>query len=190
MSTVNSNNNRTVILFGSPNTEGHTYRLLDAVLQHCPAEASADLICAYDLNVRPCYGCDGCKQTGYCIRSQSDDFAQVDRILRQSSRIILATPIYFLGFPAPLKQIIDRFQPYFYHSPFQAQPPKKALLLTTSGSNDNVGVELITAASRRVLEPLHAELVSTLSVKNTDRTFTVDATACKTAAELLFQNIS
>ena len=168
MNTVNSNNNRTAILFGSPNTEGYTYRLLDAVLQHCPAEAPADLICAYDLNIYPCYGCDGCKQTGYCVRSQSDDFAQVDRILHQSSRIILATPIYFLGFPAPLK----------------------ALLLTTSGSNDNVGVEQIAATSRRVLEPLHAELVSTLSVKNTDRTFTVDVTACKTAAGLLFQNIS
>ena len=87
----------------------------------------------------------------------------MDRILHQSSRIILATPIYFLGFPAPLKQIIDRFQPYFYRSPFQTQPPKKALLLTTSGSNDNVGVEQIAATSRRVLEPLHAELVSTLS---------------------------
>lgn len=187
MNTANNSNNHTAIFFGSPNNRGNTYRLLDAVLRHCPEDASADLICAYDLQIKPCYGCDSCKTLGRCVRNSRDDFSKIERILRRSNTIIIASPVYFQGFPAPLKQLFDRFQPYFYTKPFQNKPVRRALLLTTSGSGDSTGTTCLSESARRVLDTINATLVSTVSAQNTDHPWEPDLSRCSEAAELLFQ---
>lgn len=187
MNTVNNVKvKKTAIFFGSPNNAGNTAKLLDAVLKHCPEGTEATLLCVFDLNVTPCNGCDCCKTNGQCVYT-GDDFSLVDRTLRESERIIIATPTYFLGFPAPLKAVFDRFQAYFYNKPFQNAPVKKALLLTTGGSRDLVGPKHLAESSKRILDSIHAELVDVVSVTGTDKGFQIDENACKTAAEKLYK---
>ncbi len=188
VNTVNNfKNKKAVIFFGSPNNHGNTAKLLDQFLHFCPENIEATLLCAYDLKINPCIGCDRCKQTGACFYGASDDFKQIEKAIRESDYIVIATPIYFLGFPAPLKQIFDRFQSYFYRKPLHEFPLKRAVLLTTSGSKDCTGPEQIETASKYILDTIHAELVKRISVKNTDRCFLVSSQICQEAAEILFQ---
>lgn len=171
-----------LILFGSPHNNGYTSRLLEAVLNYFPEDTQAELVCAYDLTIHPCTGCDGCKKQGRCARFPDDDFQKVADALERADWIIIASPIYFLGFPAPLKLIFDRFQPYYYHSLTAEQKKnRKALLLTTSGSNDESGIKIIQQMSKFILKSIDGTLVDTVSVKNTDTGFSVDESACHQA---------
>jgi hypothetical protein len=61
-----------------------------------------------DLDVAPCQHCDGCLHTGVCIID--DDMQPIHRQLRDADRIILASPIFFMGLTAQAKALIDRCQ--------------------------------------------------------------------------------
>ena len=187
MSTVNSGKiKKSAIFFGSPNNRGNTAKLLDEFLRFCPENTQAKLLCAYDLKVEPCIGCDHCKKTGVCFRRKNDAFHEIEQAVYESDNFIIATPVYFLGVPAPLKQIFDRFQPYFYHRSFDGIKRRKAVLLTTSGSNDSVGPKQVELSAQYVLDTINVSLIETVSVKQTDRFFEVDLNVCRNAAKKLF----
>ena len=188
MSTANSDKTKKIaIIFGSPNNQGNTAKLLDLFLSFCPNDTQAKLLCAYDLTINPCFGCDYCKTNGVCCQKK-DSFAEIEQAIRESDIFIIATPIYFLGFPAPLKQVFDRFQAYFYHPPFNEKKRRKAVLLTTSGSNDELGPKQMENSLRYLLDTINASLVDVVSVKNTDHSFMGNPAVCQKAANKLFSD--
>ncbi len=187
MNTANSGKvKKTAILFGSPNNQGNTAKLLDEFLRHCPENGQASLLCAYDLKILPCIGCDRCRMAGRCVHHGKDDFEKIGQMIEESDLFIIASPIYFLNLPAPLKQIFDRFQSYFYQRPFANRPVRKAVLLTTSGSGDSAGPEQTALTVKYALDAVNVSLVETVAVKNTDRHLEIDPELCKKAAQKLF----
>ena len=96
---------------GSPKLGGNTDRLLDAVLagaQSADASIKIEKIILNEFNIRPCQDCGGCELTGKCI--VLDDMQFIYQKLQTADRIILASPIYFMGVTGQLKMMIDRSQ--------------------------------------------------------------------------------
>jgi len=94
---------------GSPRKGGNSDVLLDAFLDGC-TRAGAEIVRyrLFDHTIQPCIGCGGCDQTGVCV--VKDDMHLFYDALRQASRIVIASPIYFYGVTAQTKAFIDRLQ--------------------------------------------------------------------------------
>ncbi len=70
--------------------------------------AEVKTIILSDLEIAPCLHCDVCQKKGKCkIR---DDMQMVYKELEQADRIVLASPIHFMGVSAQMKAMIDRCQ--------------------------------------------------------------------------------
>jgi len=135
-----------LVFFGSPHKNGSTAQLLNAFLAPLAADTQITIINAYERYVAPCIACNACTVAQRCSQSDFDD---IDDLIRSADVIVIATPVYNLSFPAPLKAIIDRMQRYFSarFSLGVKQPIEKhktAALLVTSGSRNLDGANFIS----------------------------------------------
>lgn len=135
-----------LVFFGSPHKNGATAQLLDVFLAPLATNARIEIINAYERGIAPCVACDACTVAQCCSQSDFDD---IDCLIRDADVIVIATPVYNLSFPAPLKAIIDRMQRYFSarFSLDIKQPIEKhktAALLVTSGSRNMDGANFIS----------------------------------------------
>ncbi len=159
-----------MVLFGSPHQDGVTSRMLQLLLAKSPQSAKVDIINAYQMQVKPCVDCGYCKSHIGCLM---EDFHTIDALLRQSDVIIVATPVYYLSFPAPLKAIFDRFQLY-YSARFDQgikpvmQKSKVGGLMVCSGSKKMDGVEIIKKQVEMAFSLLNCRLVAEVAVMDTD----------------------
>jgi multimeric flavodoxin WrbA len=86
----------------------------------------------------------------------------------------VASPVYGLGFPAPLKAVFDRTQQYF-EAKFSLgiqrpiEKPKRALFLTAFGSENHRGVELMREQLALVFLLLNTSLEQTIMAPHTDK---------------------
>ncbi|MGQ9676670.1 MAG: flavodoxin family protein [Chloroflexota bacterium] len=96
-------------LAGSPRRGGNTETLLDQALAGAASQgAKTEKIVLSEVAMRPCQACGGCAKTGICIIG--DQAQEIQRKLREADRLILASPLFFLGVSAQAKTIIDRCQ--------------------------------------------------------------------------------
>ena len=94
---------------GSPRRDGNTDLLLAEVMKSAASKgAEVKTIILNDLKITPCQHCDACLEAGNC-RIQ-DDMQTIYRELEQADRIVLASPIQFMGVTAQMKAFIDRCQ--------------------------------------------------------------------------------
>lgn len=159
------------VLFGSPRRDGYTARMLEYFFSCLGENAGNALVFdAYKENIKPCVHCGHCKTARGCVHG---DFAAVERGLREADILVMASPVYVLGFPAPLKAVFDRTQQYF-EAKFSAgveTPIKKrkaALFLASFGSTDGSGVQMMESQLRVAFKLMNAELVETVTSPNTD----------------------
>lgn len=75
--------------------------------------------------VHPCIACNACGMDGPCVFK--DDFEVVREHIVPADMVVFATPMYYFGFSAQLKTVIDRF----YAINGQIHAPKKGVLLMT-----------------------------------------------------------
>ncbi|MBQ4312925.1 MAG: flavodoxin family protein [Clostridia bacterium] len=157
------------VLSGTPHKGGNTDRLLDAFLSGLAPGCSVDIYRAYDMSVAPCLGCGVCELAGECVH---DDLAKLHDSLLESDVVVIATPVYYLSFPAPLKAIIDRMQRYFCAQQKGVNPlssrRRRMILLAAAGAPSERG-EVMRAQLRWVLPPLNAELAEIVVAADTDR---------------------
>ena len=100
---------KVLALAGSPRRGGNTGLLLEQALAGVAScGIAAEKLVLDELNIHPCRHCDGCVETGKCVID--DDMQLVHSKLRAADRLILASPIFFMGMPAQAKAAIDRCQ--------------------------------------------------------------------------------
>ncbi len=100
---------RVLGIAGSPRQGGNTDLLLAEVIRGAASKgAEVKTIFLRDLEIAPCQHCDACLKKGKC--KIQDDMQMVYRELEQADRIVLASPIHFMGVTAQMKAMIDRFQ--------------------------------------------------------------------------------
>jgi len=123
---------------GSPRRGGNTDLLLGEVMRGAASRgAKVKTIILNDLEIVPCQHCDACLKTGRC--KVEDDMQMVYKDLRQADRVVLASPIQFMGVTAQMKAMIDRCQALWVRKYILNLPPldskleKKGLFISVGG---------------------------------------------------------
>ena len=158
------------MLFGSPHRDGFTARLLHEFLQPLEDAAEIRVIDSYASGIAPCTACGLCARKEGCSCS---DFDELDLLIRRADVIAVATPVYTLSFPAPLKAIVDRMQRYFSaRFSIGVNPPiarhKTAVLFVTSGSPNQEGARIIARQRRLVFSVMNTSLEHEVVWSGTD----------------------
>jgi multimeric flavodoxin WrbA len=100
-----------VVIQGSPRPDGNC-----SILAEWSAEIAHDLgytaqvLFPAEMQIRQCIGCYQCYNTGTC--TFDDDMAGVIHAVRESSLLVICSPVYTNTVPGGLKILIDRCQAY------------------------------------------------------------------------------
>ena len=144
---------KTAVFMGSPRIKGNTHMLLEEAMRGA-REKDAE-ITFFNLNtmkIRGCQDCGGCAETGICIKK--DDMEKIYPVLRESSRFILASPIFFVGVSAQAKAMIDRCQCFWYEKYILKKPlpqgpeGRVGLFLSVGGMGGAEGKDCSQATAR------------------------------------------
>jgi len=94
---------------GSARRDGNSDRLLKAALEGAQAGgAKTELIVPAELSFSHCLACEACRRDGKCVLP--DAAGEAYRLLLSCRALVVATPVYFRGLPAPFKALVDRAQ--------------------------------------------------------------------------------
>lgn len=163
------NKKKALVLYGSPHKNGNTKKALLTITKPLETYYNFEIIDSFKENIQPCTDCGFCTKVARC---KFDDFNHIDVSFRSCNLIVLATPVYNLSFPAPLKNIIDRTQLYFNMktklkiNPFSQK--KEAILIATYGSCDNSCEELLLKQVQPFFKLLNATVMRSIFISNTD----------------------
>ena len=165
-----------LIFFGSPKIKGSTAKVVKQLISLGQEHFDFKIINSYKSRIKPCCDCRYCKIHHKC---KFRDFDYLNFLIKKSSSFILASPIYNFGFPAPLKLILDRLQPYFYAKKKYSKQDlkkneKKALLILTSGrKKESSGINAVYLQAKFSLKSINAKIIKTMCFDNTDE-FSID----------------
>ncbi len=166
-----SNGLSVLVVMASPRKTGFTAKLVGSLLQEFPKGTEFEVVNLYELNPTPCNACGYCKTGNGCSKKDLEDFLKK---FETTDVIVFATPIYFMGVPAPFKALIDRFQRY-YEARFRRnmrnpiEKHRKAVLIVTSGSDGEIGFEVIKHQLLQAVSVLNIEMCGAMLARNTDK---------------------
>jgi multimeric flavodoxin WrbA len=94
---------------GSPRSNGNTDVLLAEVMHGATGNgAEVKTVFLRDLDISPCQHCDNCLKDGEC--NIADDMQFIYRELEATDRLVLASPLHFMGLTSQTKAMVDRCQ--------------------------------------------------------------------------------
>lgn len=124
-----------LILTGSPRKGGNTDMLAKAFADGASLNHEVEIISAADCRIGACIGCNSCftREGNKCF--QEDDMQKIYDKMACADMLVVASPVYFYGVSAQLKNIIDRC-----HTPMRKGFKIKnvALLLAAASSKQCV----------------------------------------------------
>ena len=125
---------------GSPRRGGNTDLLLAEILRGAASRgAEVKAIVLNDLKITPCQHCDACLEKGKW--RIEDDMQTIYRELEEADRIVIASPIQFMGVTAQAKAMIDRCQALWARKyvleipPLGNQRDRNGLFISVGGRN-------------------------------------------------------
>lgn len=158
----------TVVLFSSPNKSGNTAYLLEKYLEALKGEV--DIFDAFKEDVKPCIACGYCDSHNSC--SIKDKMINIYNKIDDCDVLVIASPIYFSAFPAPIKAMFDRFQLYWSKKYIQkcdvSIKSKKGILILTAGSNNEKMLPHVEITAKAILSTIGAQIDHKIYALNTD----------------------
>jgi len=98
---------RVIAFNGSPRKKGNTKIVIEHTLEQLKSMGfGTEIIDLFDYDIRPCLGCNECRQGEYC--PINDDLMGLYETMKTANGIIMASPVYFGSATPPLKVLIDR----------------------------------------------------------------------------------
>jgi len=139
--------------------------MLDTLLKGID-EAEVHKFYPHKMTIEPCTSCWSCwrgKTQGEC--SQKDDFQSIYDVYKKCDYFIIASPVYFFGFPATVKNVIDRFFVNMESSqilmddgttnhPQRYSPKAKGILVSSCGFPDMENFTLMSQHFKKFLKHL------------------------------------
>ena len=159
-----------LILLGSARKEGACARMARALLSRLPQGegTSVNIVNMYENTPQPCVGCGACSKRDVC---RFDDMDGLWRQIEQSDVLIIASPVYLRGLPAPMKALIDRMQrPYMAKKRGEALKgvqERRVVVLLASGTRCEDG-SVVEAELKYVLPLLSEKPYIMVQAKGTD----------------------
>ncbi len=157
----------TLIINGSPRSNGHTATLLHALERRL--SGTATVVDTYTARIAPCNDCRACWHTARCVID--DGMTAVYDAINAADTIVLASPVHFGELTGSLLQWASRLQVYWAaryrlnREPLTAKRRVGAVLLT-AGSTGPFDTALATA--NRLLSVLHADARGHIVLPDTD----------------------
>jgi multimeric flavodoxin WrbA len=125
-------------LAGSPRKGGNTDILLAKFMEGASNKgAETKTIAVCNLKLSGCWHCDACLEKGIC--RVKDDMQMVYQEMEAADRIVLTSPVQFMGVSAQLKAVIDRCQALWARKYVLKIPtlgdnrPRKGFFISVSG---------------------------------------------------------
>jgi multimeric flavodoxin WrbA len=106
----------------------------------------------YKANVKPCTGCVACGYEGTCV--QRDDMTSIRQNILDSDMIVFVTPLYYYGFSAQLKTVIDRFCAF---NASLTGKQMKSVLISAAWNADSWTFEALETHYKTLVRYLHFE---------------------------------
>ena len=159
---------------GSPRRDGNTDILLEQALEGAQSVgAETETITISNLDISPCLHCDGCLEEGNCVID--DDMQSVYTKLREADRIIIASPMFFMGLTAQTKALIDRCQALWVIKYVLKQPlplnsggARKALFISVGGTGFKENFDSAQPILKSWLAVIDVEYSDKLTFSKTD----------------------
>lgn len=123
-----------VVLTGSPRRNGNTNYLAERFI--AGAEETGHSVFRFDCathKVAGCMACNRCGMDGECVLK--DDFETVRPHLIDADMVVFCTPMYYFGFSAQLKSVLDRF--YAINGRVKGASKKTAFLMAYANSAES-----------------------------------------------------
>ena len=138
-----------LVITASPRSNGNSAMLASQLVKGAESSgANVEVVDATELEhkVAGCMACDGCHPDKLrCV--QEDDVTDLVADFPNYDTIVLVTPVYFFGFPAQLKIVIDRLYSLLLHESGMIFSPLKrikfAVAAVAGGNEEESGWELI-----------------------------------------------
>ena len=140
-----------VVLKSSGNTHGSSNLLADEFIRG--AKESGHIVTEIDVyraNVKSCTGCVACGYEGDCVLN--DDMISIRRTILDSDMIVFVTPLYYYGFSAQLKTVIDRF--CAFNSGLTSKR-MRSVLISAAWNNDDWTFEALETHYKTLVRYLH-----------------------------------
>lgn len=125
-----------VIINGSAR-KGNTLTAISAFEKGVAEKHDIEVIAADKLHISPCKGCGVCQCNKGCV-DQDDTNSTIDKIVA-ADMIVFATPVYWWGMSAQIKQVIDKC----YCRGLQLKNKKVGVIVVGGSTTDNIQYELI-----------------------------------------------
>ncbi len=138
---------KTLVLSGSPRSNGDTVSLIDRVLLELKGEYK--VVNAYESSVNACIDCRYCwENSGCCV---DDEMQEIYEYIQVCDNILIASPIYFSELTGKLLAVGSRLQTYFCARFFRKEQPiekkKKGAVIVVGGGDGNVEKPYDTACT-------------------------------------------
>lgn len=161
---------KALIFYGSPKRNSHTAQLCGAFMKGLSKSYEVEIVRLFELMPTPCNDCGYCKAADGCSKK---DLEKVMQSFFEADLVVVASPVYLLSYPAPLKALFDRFQ-RFYCARFRrgiekpVPKPKKSVLLLTAGSDGDEARTIIETQTKRAFSVMNTAVIGTVLADNTD----------------------
>lgn len=121
-----------LVIESSPHRHGSSNLLAESFIRGAgEAGHTVTVFDAGHADLHPCLGCDACGMSGPCV--QNDDMVKLREMLLETDMAVFVTPLYYFGFSAQLKTVIDRF--YSFNGKLTSKKLKTALIAAAWDSN-------------------------------------------------------
>ncbi|MEG1254579.1 flavodoxin family protein [Clostridium sp.] len=160
-----------LVINGSPNKHGHTTKILDDIMIGVDKDIEINYVNCYSLDIKPCIDCKNCSNIqGIC--SIEDSMTMIYKHIKESNIIILASPMYFGMFPAPLKSLIDRCQVIwsekFIFNNINKENKKGIFIFNGGSSWDNMFINMENIG-KYLFNTLDCSIIYKILIDNTDK---------------------
>lgn len=138
---------KTLILNGSPRTNGDTKSLIDIIEENVIGECR--VLDAYYCNISPCIDCRYCQENQGC--SIHDEMQEIYDYIALCDNILIASPIYFSELTGKLLDVGSRLQTFFCARFFRHEEPisksKKGAVILVGGGDGHMEKAYETACT-------------------------------------------
>lgn len=140
-----------LVIEGSPHKMGSSNLLAEHFIRG--AEEAGHNISVFDAahaNIGACQGCDYCGMNGPCCLK--DDMDELRDKLLKTDMAVFVTPLYYFGFSAQIKAVIDRF--YSFTGRLSGKHIKTALI-AAAWNNDSWTMKDLKAHYETLCKYMH-----------------------------------
>nr|WP_231588260.1 flavodoxin family protein [Methanosarcina thermophila] len=153
---------------GSPNINGNTAKLVNAILEGAAENGAEKVIYNLgSLNIKGCDACCKCQESGCC--PIDDDMQEIYQQIQTADMIVLGSPVYMWQMTAQTKLLIDRMTAFLKPNFSSRLDNKKLILVFSQGSPDRDAFKPYFKYTAGLLYYLGFDVLDTVIAAGTDK---------------------